>query len=110
MITQASSTASDDTEMSYFSYNQQQLYGLSMEFPRLLPGMQLLPAGVDNDEELFELWMKFGHQYDDYWNEWVVIEKDRIYDLWIARRTVWWWGKYVDSDPEFTAWVLEPMR
>ena len=110
MITQASPAASAGTAMSYFDYDHNRLYGLSLDFPRLLPGMRLIPTSVDNDEDLKELWMRFGHEYDESWNEWVVIEMDPTYDLWIARRTVRWWGKYVDSTPAFTKWVLKPMR
>ena len=66
-----------------------------------------MPGGTDNDDEL---WITFGPRYDNYWNEWMVVYKNQIYDQWMVRGTVWWWGNYIDLEPEFTEWVLEPMR
>ena len=82
---------------------------LHLVFTRLKPCTLLVPGGRGYEEEV---WISFGPQYDNDWNEWMVAYNDYGVDEdeWVVRHTAWWWGNWTDYNTEFTNWFTEPLR
>jgi len=111
MSTSGSSASSDSGKASTAGIDSEAYEYLSsvVDYRFLLaqPGTRLLPDISD----YHGLWILVGPEDDNGWNEWKVAYyhgyKRGDDDEWLAARTEWWWGEYIDRDEGYTSWFVQ---